>query len=377
MIRPGGTLGVLGGGQLGRMFTAEARRMGYRVIVVDPDPEAPAAQLADRHLARPWTDPEALDELASCCDAVTTEFENVPSDAMRALAAHVPVRPSGDAVAVTQDRISEKAFLNEAGVVTAAWAALRTTGEAQAAWDAIGGGPAILKTARLGYDGKGQVAVATLDEVRAGFRQLGEVTCILERRVALEREISVLVARAADGTTATWPIGENVHVNGILHTTVVPAAIPVTLAEHAARTATRVAEALGYVGVLAVECFVTTDGTLLVNELAPRPHNSGHWTLDASATSQFEQQVRITAGMPLGETALLEPIAMANLLGDLWPADGVPAWERALAVPGVRLHLYGKREARPGRKMGHLTASGPDAATALARVTTAWDALHD
>lgn len=375
MILPGGTLGVLGGGQLGRMFTIEARRMGYRVVVVDPQPGAPAAQLADRHLVRPWTDPESINELTAACDAVTTEFENVPAEVLRALAAHLPVRPSADAVALTQDRLVEKAFLNDIGITTAAWAPVRHAAEAGAAWDAIGGGPAILKTARLGYDGKGQVSITKRQSVATEFGSLGGVSCILERRVPLAHEVSVLVARTHDGQTTTWSVGENVHRDGILHTTVVPADIPISLADRARSTAVRIATALDYVGLLAVECFVTAEGLLLVNELAPRPHNSGHWTLDASMTSQFEQQVRILAGLPLGETTLLSPVAMVNLLGELWSA-GEPRWGRALRVPGVRLHLYGKSEARPGRKMGHLTAMAADPATALDRAATAFAALN-
>lgn len=374
MILPGGTLGVLGGGQLGRMFTAEARRMGYRVVVVEPTPDAPAAQLADRHLNRPWSDPDALAEVAATCDAVTTEFENVPADALRALAAHVPVHPSGDAVAVTQDRITEKAFLNAAGIATAPWAPMAAVTEADAAWDAIGGGPAILKTTRMGYDGKGQSRLRTRADVDAAFASLGGAPCILERQVDLAQEVSVLVARDQQGASVTWPVGENVHRDGILHSTVVPAELPDGLADAARSAATHIATALGYVGVLAVEFFVTTDGQLLANELAPRPHNSGHWTLDAAATSQFEQQVRVLAGMPLGDTTLLAPVAMVNLLGDLW-AGGEPRWERALAVPGIRLHLYGKREPRAGRKMGHLTATAADPATALHRAEAAFAAL--
>ena len=348
--------------------------MGYQVVVVEPTPDAPAAQLADRHLIRPWTDPEALDEVATSCDAVTTEFENVPADVLRALAAHLPVHPSGDAVAVTQDRVIEKAFLNAAGIATAPWAAIHSPADANDAWEAIGGGPAILKTTRMGYDGKGQVRLQHRTELDDAYTALGGVPCILERQVELAKEISVLVARGEDGECVTWPVGENVHHHGILHSTVVPASLPDALAETARRAATRIAAALGYVGVLAVELFVTTDGQLLANELAPRPHNSGHWTLDAAATSQFEQQVRVLAGLPLGDTSLLAPAAMVNLLGDLW-ADGEPHWERALAVPGVRLHLYGKRDPRAGRKMGHLTATATDPATALARAEAAYAAL--
>jgi 5-(carboxyamino)imidazole ribonucleotide synthase len=356
------------------MFAAEARRMGYRVVVVEPTPDAPAAQWADRHLNRSWTDPEALDDVAISCDAVTTEFENVPAEVLRALAAHLPVHPSGDAVAVTQDRVAEKGFLNAAGIATAPWAPMPAASDGEAAWESIGGGPAILKTTRMGYDGKGQARLRTRAELEEAFASLGGAPCVLERQVELAKEISVLVARDQHGETVTWPVGENVHHRGILHSTVVPAAIPDRTADAARAAATRIASALGYVGVLAVEFFVTTDGQLLANELAPRPHNSGHWTLDAAATSQFEQQVRVLAGLPLGDTSLLAPAAMVNLLGDLW-AGGEPHWERALAVPGIRLHLYGKREPRAGRKMGHLTATAADPATALHRAEAAFAAL--
>ncbi|HEX3928824.1 MAG TPA: 5-(carboxyamino)imidazole ribonucleotide synthase [Gemmatimonadales bacterium] len=367
-------LGVLGGGQLGRMFTAEARRMGYRVAVVDPDPDAPAAQIANRHIARHWTDVEALTELAESCAAVTTEFENVPADVLRALAAHVPVRPAADAVAATQDRLDEKAFLNGIGIATAEWAPIRGEEHLASAWPAIGGVAGLLKTARMGYDGKGQAMVTSADRLATAYERLGGVPCILERRVALEREISVMVARGADGCVVTWPVGENVHKDGILHTTVVPAMVSPAIAEEARRLAERIVTALDYVGVMGVECFVADGGKLLINELAPRPHNSGHWTLDASATSQFEQQVRILAELPLGDTRAITPVAMVNILGDLW-SRGEPDWPRALAIPGVRLHLYGKREPRPGRKMGHLTAVADDPLTALELALEAWSAL--
>ena len=374
MIPPGSTLGLLGGGQLGRMFAGEAARLGYRVLVVDPDPHAPAAQLASEHLARPWTDPAVIEELSQRAAAVTTEFENVPADVLRALAAHLPVRPGADAVAPCQDRIAEKEFLRDAGIATAAWAAVRSAADLVGAWQVVGAQPAILKTSRLGYDGKGQVAVGSADELGAAFDTLGGVTTILEQRVQLAVELSVMVARGADGAVATWPVGENVHRDGILHTTVVPARIDASLAHAARATAVRVAEALDYVGVLGVECFVTTEGQLLVNEMAPRPHNSGHWTLDASVTSQFEQQVRAMAGLPLGDTQAVSAAAMVNILGDCW-ANGEPAFERALAMPGVRLHLYGKREARPGRKMGHLTALADSSGAALGLALAAWRSL--
>lgn len=374
MILPGATLGVLGGGQLGRMFIAEARRMGYRVVVLDPDPDAPAGQLADIHIARPWTDVEALTEMAEKCAAVTIEFENVPADVLRALVAHVPVRPRADAVATTQDRLDEKEFLQRLGIATADWAAVRDDTDLTPAWRAIGGVTGILKTARMGYDGKGQVVVESADHLALAWGQLGEVPCMLERRVALEREVSVMVARGADGATVTWPVAENVHRDGILHTTVVPAMVSDALTAEAGNIAKRIATALDYVGVMGVECFVADGGRVLVNELAPRPHNSGHWTLDACTTSQFEQQVRCLAGLPLGDTRALSPVAMVNLLGDLWNT-GEPHWERAMAVPGVRLHLYGKREPRPGRKMGHLTAVADNPAIALERALDAWIGL--
>ena len=372
MILPGAMLGVVGGGQLGRMFTAEAQRMGYRVAVLDPDPGAPAAQLADLHIARSWADADALTQMGARCAAVTTEFENVPAEALRTLAAHVPVHPSAAAVAPTQDRIDEKRFLSSVGIAVAPWAPVMSPADIAHAWEAISGGPGVLKTSRMGYDGKGQAVVSTVPELTAAFQQFG-VPCVLERRLPLDREISVMVARSADGTTATWPAEENVHVAGILHTSVVPAQVSEAIAMEARAAAARIVEQLEYVGVMGVECFVV-NGALLVNEVAPRPHNSGHWTLDASTTSQFEQQVRTLTGLPLGVTDALCPAAMINLLGDLW-ANGSPRWDLALAVPGARLHLYGKTEPRAGRKMGHITvlADAPD--VALERAQDAWHKL--
>lgn len=374
MIPPGSVVGMLGGGQLGRMFAAEAVRMGYRVVIVDPDPQAPAAIHAWRHLQRPWSDPEALQQLADLTAAITTEFENVPADSLRALAAHRPVRPNADAVAASQDRRSEKAFLNTARIETVAWGAVSGPTDLDRAWHAIGGRGGILKTARLGYDGKGQAVVNDRPGLSAAFDELGEVACILEERVSLAKEISVMVARGENGATATWPVGENIHRNGILHSTVVPARIEPEVALQAAAIAVEIVGALEYVGVMGVEFFITTDHQLLVNEIAPRPHNSGHWTLDASVTSQFEQQLRALTGIPLGETTQLTPVAMINLLGDLWEG-GEPAWNEALAVPGLRLHLYGKSEPRPGRKMGHLTVLADTPEAALTTATDAWHAL--
>lgn len=355
------------------MFTAEAVRMGYQVVVVDPDPHAPAAQLATHHVRAEWTDGAVIEALRQRVAVVTTEFENVPAETLRALAAHLPTFPNADAVATCQDRATEKRFLQHAGVATVPWASIVSPDDLEQAWDTVGGG-AILKTARLGYDGKGQVLVPGKAALMAAWESLGRAPCILERRVSLAGEVSVMVARGQDGHVTTWPVGENVHVNGILHTTVVPAPCLDHHQALARETAIRVAKALDYVGVLGVECFLTTGGELLVNELAPRPHNSGHWTLDASVTSQFEQQVRVITGMALGDTTLLAPVAMVNILGDAWRA-GAPRFDRALAIPGVRLHLYGKREARPGRKMGHLTAVAETAELARETALRAWESL--
>jgi len=373
VILPGATLGVLGGGQLGRMFTLQARTMGYRVVVLDPDAGSPAGQLADHHLRAAYTDPDALDQLARECAAVTTEFENVPADALERLSAWVRVRPPGAAVATAQDRIGEKSFLERHGFATASFRAVRS---AEGVAEAVGavGTPALLKTSRMGYDGKGQAAVDRPEEAAAAFAQLGSVPCVLEERLELEREVSVVLARGDDGTVAPFPVGENRHRDGILETTVVPARIPAPLADAALELAGRVATALDYVGVLGVELFVANGGRLYVNELAPRPHNSGHYTLDACSTDQFEQQVRALCGLPLAQPRLLTPVAMVNLLGDLW-AGGPPRWDEAFRRPGVRLHLYGKAEARPGRKMGHLNCLAATADQALALALETRDAL--
>ncbi|HRP08144.1 MAG TPA: 5-(carboxyamino)imidazole ribonucleotide synthase [Gemmatimonadales bacterium] len=374
MIPPGSTIGLLGGGQLGRMFASEAVRMGYQVIVVDPDPDAPAAQLALRHIHADWTDSAIIDDLAANVSVVTTEFENVPADLLRALAAHVPVRPGADAVAVCQDRVAEKRFLRRTGISTVRWGAIAAEADIDDAWQDAGSGPVIVKTNSLGYDGKGQALADDPGSIARAWRSLGEVRCIVEERVSLAREISVMVARGTDGQMATWDIGENVHVGGILHTTMVPAEVDAGVGETARNAALQIAERLDYVGVMGVECFVTTDGEVLVNELAPRPHNSGHWTIDASMTSQFEQQVRAITGLPLGRTDRLSPAAMVNILGDAW-RGAPPRFDRAISRPGVRLHLYGKREPRPGRKMGHLTALATDSASALRLVLEALDSL--
>jgi 5-(carboxyamino)imidazole ribonucleotide synthase len=363
VITPPATIGMLGGGQLGRYSIIAARLAGYRTIVLDPDAEAPAARVADIHLVAAFDDAAALDELATRCAVVTTEFENPPASALQRLAADVVVSPPPAAVAIAQDRLAEKSFLDGAGFPVAPSAALVDTADLRAVETL--GGPLIVKTARFGYDGKGQRSADGPAQAAAAWDELGRVPCCVERRLPLDAEVSVIVARRADGATATYPVAENLHRDGILDLTVVPAGIAPELAAEAQRLATRIAEALGYAGMLAVELFVS-GGRLLVNELAPRPHNSGHWTLDAAVTSQFAQHVRAVTGAALGPTAATVPaVAMVNLLGELWFAGDAaaptePDWSAALADPGTRLHLYGKAEPRRRRKMGHLTVLGDD-----------------
>lgn len=362
MILPGANIGVLGGGQLGRMFTIAARTMGYRVTVLDPDHHSPAGAVANEHLRADYQDANALEHMGTQCSAVTTEWENVPAATLETLAMHCPVRPSDEAVAIARDRIREKTFVQELGLATAPFFTIEAADQLAAALEQLPL-PALLKTAQLGYDGKGQVMVESLEDAVAGFEQLGSVPCVLEQKVALQQELSVVLARGADGDMAVYPVGENLHRNGILHSTLVPGRIAPAVAERAVAMARTVAEDLEYIGVLAVELFFTDDGELLINEMAPRPHNSGHYTLDACVTSQFEQQVRALCGLPLGDTRLLTPVTMINLLGDLWERDE-PDWSRLFAQPGVKLQLYGKQEPRPGRKMGHynVLAETPDAA---------------
>ncbi|HEU5358706.1 MAG TPA: 5-(carboxyamino)imidazole ribonucleotide synthase [Gemmatimonadales bacterium] len=364
MILPGATLGMLGGGQLGRMFTLTAREMGYKVLVLDPDPDSPAGRVADLHLQRPYQDPGAIERMIQHCSAVTTEFENVPAEVLETLAVRLPVRPGAKAVAAAQDRLTEKAFLQRNGFATVGFYPLLSRADVEFGTNSVPG-PWILKTARLGYDGKGQARVATPAEAQAAFDAHGGVPCILEQRVPLDLEVSVVLARGEDGRIAVFPPGENVHHHGILETTTVPARLPGQYASHAAEIASAVAEALEYVGVLGVEMFLS-GGQLLVNELAPRPHNSGHWTQDAAASSQFEQQVRALCGLPLGDPRVLTPVTMINILGDVWEG-GEPDWGAALADAGVKLHLYGKTQPRPGRKMGHLNVLGGNAAETLHR----------
>ena len=366
-IVPPAMLGILGGGQLGRYFVIAARTMGYRTTVLEPDPESPAGTLADVHIVAAYDDPDALAVLADTCAVVTTEFENAPAAAMAHLAERIPVHPSPDALATCQDRLAEKRFLDDIGVNVGPWAPVETDDDIAAAIDRVYF-PAILKTARLGYDGKGQVRVHAHADLTAAWESLDRVPCVVEERLSLSRELSVVLARTADGRTASYPVGQNQHIHGILDTTHVPASLPGDGHAQAAELCSYIAESLGYVGVMAVEMFVV-GRNVYVNEIAPRPHNSGHYTLDACVTSQFEQQVRAVCGLALGETSLLVPgVAMVNLLGELWDG-GEPHWPAALREQHAHLHLYGKREARAGRKMGHLTVTTGTAmgSAALAR----------
>ena len=363
-IVPPATLGVLGGGQLGRYAVMAAISMGYRTMVLDPDPSAPAGVLAHEHLVAAYDDPDALRRLAFDCDVVTTEFENPPAAALDELAATVVVAPSPAAVRIAQDRIAEKAFLVDNGFPVGSYQVL--DGDDPVVDASLVDAGAIIKTARLGYDGKGQRSVSGVAETLAAWAELGGVACVVEQRLVLETELSVIVGRTASGDVEAWPVAENTHVDGILDLSVVPAVVPARLADRAVGVAMAIADALDYVGVLAVELFVV-GGELLVNELAPRPHNSGHWTLDACVTSQYEQQVRAVCGLALGSTAMTAPaIAMVNLLGDLWER-GDPDWAAIFDDPHAKLHLYGKSAARPGRKMGHLTVTAPATNVAAAR----------
>ena len=370
-IVPPATIGMLGGGQLGKYALSAANAMGYRTIVLDPGASAPAGVVANQHLVADYDDADALRRLTIDCDVVTTEFENPPADALATLAAATAVAPRPEAVAIAQDRIVEKRFLVDNGFPVGPHAVLSEDG-GDVPGDLVDGG-VVVKTARLGYDGKGQRRVGSMPELHAAWAELGGVDCVVEALLDLRTELSVLVARTVDGRVETWRVAENHHVDGILDVSVVPAPVDETLADRAIGLAMAVADALDYVGVLAVEMFVVDDEhgapSVLINELAPRPHNSGHWTLDASVTSQFEQQIRAVCGLGLADTSMTAPAAaMVNLLGHLWFDEQgdqrEPNWAAVLDHPAATLHLYGKTEPRVGRKMGHLTVTGenPDRA---------------
>ncbi len=360
---PPAWLGVMGGGQLGRMFAHAAQSMGYQVAVLEPSESCPAGQVAQRLVNAGYSDAAGLDALAAQCLAVTTEFENVPADSLSRLAQTVFVAPNAHGVSVAQDRIAEKRFFvdcaDKSGVLPAPHKVIASEDDIAAIADDLL--PGILKTVRMGYDGKGQVRVKSRDDVRAAFAEMGQVTCLLEKMLPLAYEVSVLTARGHDGASVVYPIAENVHRDGILLTTTVPGPnVSAESAVKAQQAAQAIVAELGYVGVLCIEFFVLTDGSLVVNEMAPRPHNSGHYTMDACITSQFAQQVRAMARLPLGDVRQHSPAVMLNILGDLWfdgDSDDVrePAWDQVLALPGACLHLYGKDDPRRARKMGHLT----------------------
>jgi 5-(carboxyamino)imidazole ribonucleotide synthase len=374
LIRPGATLGLLGGGQLGRMFTLAARNLGYRVHALDPGHDCPAGQVADLEVRANYNDVYAAQALARGVDVVTVEFENIPSETLDAIAQLRPMHPSAFVLYTVQHRLREKRFLSENGFPVTPFREINTEEDLRKAASELGL-PAVLKTASFGYDGKGQQKLTTESDLREAFIHLNGVQGIYESWVPFQLECSVVAARSSAGETCAWPVAENAHRHHILDTTVFPARISHEVSERARAMAIHIAETLNVIGMLTVEFFLKPGGELLVNELAPRPHNSGHATIDACVTSQFEQQVRAVCGLPLGDTRLIQPAAMANLLGDLWPAQGEPAWEELLAFPDVKLHLYGKTEARPGRKMGHLTALGETPELALNRVISARDAL--
>jgi 5-(carboxyamino)imidazole ribonucleotide synthase len=372
MILPGATLGLIGGGQLGRMFTMAARSMDYRVTVLDPDPLSPAAEFATGHLNTAYTHPISIEEMAKSCAAVTTEFENAPAEVLLQLASRTTVRPRGDAVGIAQDRELEKGFFKTNGFPVGAFAVIKTPADLDVALATVTL-PGVLKTARFGYDGKGQACIESRAQLEATLQQWNYPPTILEQWVPLKLEISVVLARTASGGIAVFPVAENQHVNGILDITIAPARISPALANAATTIASAVATRLDYVGVLAVEFFVLADNTLLINEIAPRPHNSGHYTIDACRTSQFEQQVRVLCDLPLGDPTPHSPAVMLNLLGDLWRGKDheiAPDWSVVLSHPGAHLHLYGKRAARPGRKMGHVTVCDDTVEAALAAAMT-------
>ncbi len=355
MLLPGSTLGMLGGGQLGRLFAMSARSLGYKVIVVEPDPTSPAGQVADEHIVAAYDDDNALEQLGKACDVITTEFENIPADVLRKLSDSCLVYPPADALEKAQDRIVEKEFILSCGLLPVPYSVITTKSDIAKAIEQVTF-PAILKTARFGYDGKGQKTINSAEDVEAAFMETNQVDCVLEQRIDLDCEISVILGRNESGESQCFPVAENIHQDGILYQTLVPARVEDNIANSAQAAAIRMADKLDYVGVMAVEFFVTQKGELLINEMAPRTHNSGHYTVDACVTSQFEQQVRMVCDLPFGDTKLLSPVVMTNLLGDVWGGNNKekqPHWENVFKSAASKLHLYGKLEARTGRKMGH------------------------
>ena len=371
---PGATIGLMGSGQLGRMFAIAARRMGYRIEVYSPEKDTPAGQFADREVTGAYEDESAVRAFAKGLDLLTFEFENIPRQTIEWCAMECEVRPGSSILHTAQNRLREKDFLSAASIPVAPYRAVRSAADLASAFEEIKT-PAILKSAAFGYDGKGQRLIEQTDRLDEIWADRPGDELILERAVDFEKEVSLIVARGPTGETATFPVCENMHRNHILDITVVPARISSAVEKSAADLARAIAEKMSLVGLLAVEMFLQRDSTLLVNELAPRPHNSGHWTIEGCATSQFEQHVRAVCGLPLGPTTILRPSAMANVLGDVW-RDGEPHWAAALGVKGVHLHLYGKHEPRPRRKMGHLTALANTPDAAIRAVSSAREALH-
>jgi 5-(carboxyamino)imidazole ribonucleotide synthase len=372
-ILPGSVIGVLGSGQLGRMFAIAARRMGYRVHTFSPDEDTPTGQVADLEVNAAYDDLDAVEKFASGVSVVTFEFENVPAETAAAAERCAPVRPAGHVLHTTQHRLREKTFLAKAGLPLTPFRRVASPADLQKAAGEIGL-PAILKTAGFGYDGKGQFRITHTEQLDAAWKAVGECESVLEAFVDFEREISVVAARGMNGEFIHYGAIENEHQNGILHMSASPARVPDAVTKQAVEIAREVLTKLEVIGVLCVEFFVGKDGRLLINELAPRPHNSGHFTFDANLTSQFEQQLRAVCGLPLGAPTQFAPAAMANLLGDIWNG-GEPNWAAAMASPNVKLHLYGKLAARPGRKMGHLTAISASVEEALEEVTRARERL--
>lgn len=372
-VLPGGTIGILGGGQLGRMFAIAARRMGYRVHALDPVQDGPAGQVADVEWVAPYEDIDVARQFAAAVNVVTFEFENVPAETLAAVAELRPVFPSPRVLDICRHRLREKEFLKQNGFPVAGFAPVRSSDELRAALKTLGS-PAILKTAEFGYDGKGQVRIDDASLADEAFSRMGRSLGVLEAFVPFSCELSVVVARSRTGEVVPFEVSENRHEKHVLDVSLVPARVSVKTRERARDLACAVARTLDVVGVLGVELFHLPNGDLVVNELAPRPHNSGHFSFDACVTSQFEQQLRAVCGLPLGDATLLRPVAMANLMGDLW-ASGEPNWAAAAAFPEVKIHLYGKIEPRVGRKMGHLVAMGETVEQAEARVLSARAAL--
>jgi 5-(carboxyamino)imidazole ribonucleotide synthase len=368
-VLPGSTVGLIGGGQLGRMFAIAARRMGYRVHTLEPAPDSPAGQISDREIEARYDDAEKLEEFARGVDVITFEFENIPSASLERVTRLRPVRPRPEVLHICQNRAREKEFLIKHGFPVADYRVVESAAEAAAEAAAMGF-PCVMKTADFGYDGKGQSKLGSAADASEAWAELGAPRAVLEEWVDFRCEISVVCARDASGRVECFPPSENLHRKHILYRSVVPARIDPSVAREAELLAVRIARALDVVGVLAVEFFVRRDGTLLVNELAPRPHNSGHFSFDACATSQFEQQVRAVCGLPLGSPRLLSPVVMVNLLGDAWE-NGQPDWAALLSDPDVKLHLYGKSEVRPGRKMGHFCVLKPSVEEAVAAANAA------